>query len=136
MSKLSKETIKALGSVQELLKNMYQTSEKKLEQHKDEWKHPQDEDDANRTLVGYGFAKGAMEATTHVSKFINDLVDAQVVKEQKQNKDKWIDFKKGKNTNGMKEVSVDEIPEEDKKEILLALAQAFGFAPEQEEEDD
>lgn len=117
---------------------MYQSSEKKLEQHKEEWKHPQETEDADRTLLGMGIAYGTMKATTHISKFINELVDETLVKEQPKKQKKYMDFKMGKNTNGdeIKEISVDEIPEEDKKEILLALAQAFGFAPEQEEEDD
>lgn len=131
MSKLSNETLRTLGDVQTLLRGMYDSGEKQLEKHTDEYKKPQTEDEAFESLLGIGIAHGVMKTTTFISKFINDLTDEDMVEKAKKSKNekKYWDVKCGKvnKENEAKEVNVEEIPDEDKKEILNALAETFGL---------
>ena len=137
MSKLSKETLQEIVRVQKLLKGMYESGERRLEQNMEEYKKPQDEKDANESLLKIGLSHGVMMTTTHISKFINELIDGEVVERVKKNKKekKFWDIKddgskvKARVQDGdeYKEVDMNDIPQEDKKEMLEALSEAFGI---------
>lgn len=79
-----KETIKVvpLVEVQNKLKEAYGIASEEFLKTSDEWDKPQNEEDANDTLLRMGAAVGIMELSENLSKWL----DGKVVKNNNDNK--------------------------------------------------
>lgn len=143
---------KVIKAIQNELANEYKIAEKNLERANDEWKKPQDEQEANSTLLRAGIATGVMRITEKLSKLIYEMTDEDEAKHcdkncdgckckncpKNNNKDQWIDFKTDKKGNRRVDIDMTKLTEEERKEvaegIVEVVANIIGDAMAEEDE--